>query len=405
MPHDYLNLWLTGAFVAEPGDASGTAYFDVRQREYSPAVLAAIDAQRDWASSLPRIVPSLSVVGGLRGEAADALGIAAGTPVSGGGGDNMLAAIGVGAVVEGPVVVSLGTSGTGFAYRSQPAVDPRGEAAAFCDSTGAWLPLVCTLNCTLATDWITALFGLDYAGLEAALAASPVGARGLTFLPHLGGERTPNCPTGAGVFSGVRADHGVVDFVRAVVEGVTFGLEYALGALRRSGVAASAGDAGGWRRAIRWLGAGVRRRLRGAGDASSRDRGGGHRRGAPGPLGGGWRRCRAFRTGHRAALRAARIGGADGRAGARQTLARGSDRREFVSASLSRQLSKWVAGLGYDDLPEEVVDRAKGVTLQGLASALLGSGHARRRGGAEPDAGGGGRRRRARRRCSWMARD
>ncbi|MBV9323184.1 MAG: xylulokinase [Chloroflexi bacterium] len=239
LPHDYLNLWLTGAFVTEAGDASGTAYFDVRTREYSAPVLAAIDAQRDWASCLPRIVPSLSVVGGLRSEAAEALGINADTPVSGGGGDNMMAAIGVGAIVEGPVVVSLGTSGTGFAYRSRPAVDPRGEAAAFCDSTGAWLPLVCTLNCTVATDWIAALFGLDHAGVEAALVSSPAGARGLTFLPHLGGERTPDCPTGAGVFSGVRAEHAPIDFVRAVVEGVTFGLEYALGALRRAGVDAT----------------------------------------------------------------------------------------------------------------------------------------------------------------------
>jgi D-xylulose kinase len=239
LPHDYLNLWLTGEFVTEPGDASGTAYFDVRDRTYSPPVLAAIDAQRDWASSLPRVVPSLSVVGGLRREAAEALDLQAGTPVSAGGGDNMMAGIGVGAIVEGPVVVSLGTSGTGFAYRSEPAIDPRGEAAAFCDSTGAWLPLVCTLNCTLATDWITALFGLDYVGVDAALRTSPAGARGLTFLPHLGGERTPNCPTGAGAFSGVRADHAAVDFVRAVVEGVTFGLGYALGALERSGVAAS----------------------------------------------------------------------------------------------------------------------------------------------------------------------
>jgi sugar (pentulose or hexulose) kinase len=75
--------------------------------------------------------------------------------------------------------------------------------------------------------------------VDAALRTSPAGARGLTFLPHLGGERTPNCPTGAGAFSGVRADHAAVDFVRAVVEGVTFGLGYALGALERSGVAAS----------------------------------------------------------------------------------------------------------------------------------------------------------------------
>jgi xylulokinase len=239
LPHDYLNLWLTGAFVAEPGDASGTAYFDVRARQYSPGVLAAIDAQRDWASSLPRLVPSLSVVGGLRPQVAEALGIGVDTPLSGGGGDNMMAAIGVGAIVEGPVVVSLGTSGTGFAYRARPAVDPHGEAAAFCDSTGAWLPLVCTLNCTVATDWIAGLFALDHAGVEEALVVSPVGARGLSFLPHLSGERTPNLPQGAGVFGGLHADHTSADLVRAVVEGVTFGLEYALGALRRSGVAAN----------------------------------------------------------------------------------------------------------------------------------------------------------------------
>jgi xylulokinase len=238
LPHDYLNLWLTGTLLAEPGDASGTGYFDVRTRQYSAEVLAALDPRRDWAGSLPTIVPSLSVMGGLRAEAADALGIPQGTPISGGGGDNMMAAIGVGAIVEGPVVVSLGTSGTGFAYRSEPAVDLHGEASAFCDSTGAWLPLVCTLNCTVATDWIAGLFGLDRVGFEMALSASAPGAHGLTFLPHLGGERTPNCPTGAGVFSGLRADHARVDLVRAVVEGVTFGLEYALRALRRTGVEA-----------------------------------------------------------------------------------------------------------------------------------------------------------------------
>jgi xylulokinase len=239
LPHDYLNLWLTGTFAAEPGDASGTAYFDAHTRQYSSEVLAALDADRDWPTSLPPIVASLAVVGGVRQSAAEALGLKAGTPVSGGGGDNMMAAIGVGAVREGPVVLSLGTSGTGFGYRSAPAVDPKGEAAAFCDSTGGWLPLVCTLNCTVATEWIAGLFGLDHAGVDAALAASPPGARGLTFLPHLGGERTPNCPTGAGMFSGLRAEHTSVDFVRAVVEGVTFGLQYAFGALERAGVRAT----------------------------------------------------------------------------------------------------------------------------------------------------------------------
>jgi xylulokinase len=236
LPHDYLNLWLTGTFATEPGDASGTAYFDVRQRTYSSAVLRCIDPDRDWQRTLPPIQPSLNVIGQLRPQAAEAMGLRPGVPVSAGGGDNMMAALGVGAVCEGPVVVSVGTSGTAFAHRDAPAVDPLGEAAAFCDSTGGWLPLVCTLNCTVATEWVRNLFRLDLPGLDNALGVSPPGARGLTFLPHLGGERTPNCPTGAGIFSGVRAEHTVEDFVRAVVEGVTFGLRYAMGALKRSGV-------------------------------------------------------------------------------------------------------------------------------------------------------------------------
>jgi xylulokinase len=239
LPHDFLNLWLTGTFATEPGDASGTAYFDARQRAYSPTVLSIIDQQRDWQRTLPPIVASLSILGQLRPEAAAALGLNPGIPVSAGGGDNMMAALGVGAVVEGPVVVSLGTSGTGFAHRDEPAIDPLGEASAFCDSAGGWLPLVTTLNCTVATEWIRRLFRLDHAGLDAALAVSPPGARGLTFLPHLGGERTPNAPAGAGVFSGLRAEHTLEDLVRAVVEGVTFGLSYALRALQRSGVHAT----------------------------------------------------------------------------------------------------------------------------------------------------------------------
>ena len=235
LPHDYLNLWLTGQFVTEPGDASGTAYFDVRARRYSDAVLAAIDDQRDWTRTLPPIALSLSIVGALRREAAESLGLEVGIPVSAGGGDNMCAAIGCDVVVEGPVAVSLGTSGTAFAYRAEPAVDPHGEAAAFCDSTGGWLPLACTLNCTSATEWVRELFAMDHVAVDAAIAKG--GATGLAFLPYLFGERTPNRPEAAGVFVGLRPDHGRDAIVNAVVEGVTFGLAYALEALSRSGVA------------------------------------------------------------------------------------------------------------------------------------------------------------------------
>src|SRR5437660_4272129 len=237
LPHDYLNLWLTGEFVTEPGDASGTAYFDVRTRRYSEVVLAAIDDRRDWVRTLPRIAQSLSVVGVLRSEAAGVLGIAAGIPVSAGGGDNMCAAIGCDVVAEGPVAVSLGTSGTAFAYRSAAAVDPLGEAAAFCDSTGGWLPLACTLNCTSALEWVRQLFAIDHAAVDAAIANAE--ADGLAFLPYLSGERTPNRPEGAGVFIGLRPSHDRDAIVHAVVEGVTFGLAYALDALRRTGVAPS----------------------------------------------------------------------------------------------------------------------------------------------------------------------
>ncbi|MFN8636344.1 MAG: xylulokinase [Chloroflexota bacterium] len=238
LPHDYLNLWLTGEFATEPGDASGTGYVDVRDRTYQPEVLTLLDGDRDWQRTLPPIVPSLSQIGTLRAEAAEALGLpasSAGVPVSAGGGDNACAAIGVGATHSGPVVVSLGTSGTAFAFSSGPAVDPQGEAAAFCDSTTGWLPLICTLGCTVATEWVRELFGLDRAGVERALRATEPGA-GPQFLPHLAGERTPSLPRAAGLFAGLRVGHGPDELVRAVLEGVTFGLGYGLDVLRRTGV-------------------------------------------------------------------------------------------------------------------------------------------------------------------------
>ena len=235
LPHDYLNLWLTGEFTAEAGDASGTAYFDVRARRYSEAVLGAIDDRRDWKRTLPPIAPSLSVIGTLRREAAESLGLDVGIPVSAGGGDNMCAAIGCDVLVAGPVAMSLGTSGTVFAYRAEPSVDPIGEAAAFCDSTGGWLPLACTLNCTSATEWARGLFGMEHGDVDAAITSCR--APELAFLPYLSGERTPNRPEASGVFVGLRPDHGREAIVCAVVEGVTFGLAYALEALSRAGVA------------------------------------------------------------------------------------------------------------------------------------------------------------------------
>lgn len=239
LPHDYLNLWLTGEFATEAGDASGTAYVDVRTRSYSPAVLAALDAGRDWAAALPPIRPSGSVLGTLRPAVADLLGLPAGIPVSAGGGDNMCAAIGIGAVVPGPAVMSLGTSGTVFGYTVAPAIDPLREVSAFCDSTDGWLPLACVLNCTLPLEWVRGLFGLDHAAFDAMAGGAAAGAAGLTFVPYLDGERTPNRPDAAGELLGLRTFHGSAEIGRAVLEGVTAGLAHAVRAFERTGADAS----------------------------------------------------------------------------------------------------------------------------------------------------------------------
>jgi D-xylulose kinase len=234
LPHDYLNLWLTGTFATEAGDASGTAYLDVRTREYAPAALAAIDDGRDWDVALPPVLEAAAVLGTLRADVARTLGLPAGVPVSVGGGDNMCAAIGVGAVVPGVAVMSLGTSGTVFGHAEAPAIDPLREVSAFCDSTGGWLPLACVLNCTLPLEWVRGLFGLDHAAFDALVAGVAPGARGLTFVPYLDGERTPNLPDASGELRGLRTHHGPAEISRAVLEGVTAGLAHAVQAFRRT---------------------------------------------------------------------------------------------------------------------------------------------------------------------------
>ena len=238
LPHDYLNLWLTGERFMECGDASGTAFLDVRARRWSTEILAALDPDRDLAACLPPLLQSFRIGGRLRPRVADTMGLRPGIPVSTGGGDNMMAAIGTGNVRSGHVTVSLGTSGTIFAYAAEPIIDPRGELAAFCDSTGAWLPLVCTMNVTGATEMVRGWLGLTPEDLTKAASAVRPGCDGLRFLPYLDGERTPNMPAATGVFSGLRrgAD-SPKHLVRAAMEGATFGLRYGLDILHRLGIA------------------------------------------------------------------------------------------------------------------------------------------------------------------------
>jgi len=237
LPHDYLNFWLTGERVMEYGDASGTALLNVRSRRWAKSVLDAIDPE--LAGKLPRLISSEEQAGRLQAETARALGLNPGVLVSAGGGDNMMGAIGTGNTRPGLVTASFGTSGTIYACADKPVVDPVGEIAAFCDSTNQWLPLLCTMNVTVATEMMRLDFGYTHEQFENKAAKVPAGAHGLLLLPYLEGERTPNVPDGSGVMLGINprtftASH----YCRAAMEGVTLGMNYGLRRLAELGVKA-----------------------------------------------------------------------------------------------------------------------------------------------------------------------
>lgn len=235
LPHDYLNFWLTGQKTMECGDASGTALLDVRRRTWSRVTIEMIDPR--VAEMLPPLIASDDLAGTLRAELAAEFGLNEGVIVSSGGGDNMMGAIGTGNVRAGVVTVSLGTSGTIYACSEHPVIDPRGEIAAFCDSTGRWLPLVCTMNVTVATEMVRERFKLSHAQLSEAAASTPAGNDGLLLIPFFEGERTPDVPTGTGVYFGLREQtYTISHFARAAMEGTALGLNYGLNRLRELGI-------------------------------------------------------------------------------------------------------------------------------------------------------------------------
>ena len=236
LPHDYLNWHLTGTLSMEYGDASGTALLDISRREWCRPLIDFIDSA--LIAALPAVGSSLKAAGTLRPALAAKWRLGPKVVVSAGGGDNMMGALGTGNVVPGVVTASLGTSGTLYARADAPMIDPLGEIAAFCDSADGWLPLLCTMNVTVATEAIRALFGWDHAAFEQAVASTPPGADGLLFLPYLQGERTPNLPLGTGVLHGMTTRNLTPGHIaRAVMEGVTLGLAYGLERLRSLGIA------------------------------------------------------------------------------------------------------------------------------------------------------------------------
>jgi len=234
LPHNYLNYHLTGRIHMEYGDASGTGLMDIRRRRWSPQAVGAVDP--GLAVKLPRLSHPAEPAGPIKKSVAARFGFGK-VLVSGGGGDNMMGAIGSGNVKPGVFSLSLGTSGTVYSYSAKPFVDPRGEIAPFCDSTGGWLPLLCTMNVTNTTELVKSLFKLDNVRLETLARSAPAGAGGLLFLPFVDGERVPVLPFASAVLFGL--DRGSFDrasIARAVMEGAILNLGYGVARMRKLGL-------------------------------------------------------------------------------------------------------------------------------------------------------------------------
>ncbi len=221
LPHDYVNLWLTGRRATDHGDASGTGYYDPRARAWD------VPRGADWLDPawLPPLLEPEAIVGEVRAAVAARTGIPRGARVAAGSGDNMMSALGAGAVREGVLVCSLGTSGTLFGPAARCPQDDARLVSPFCDATGQWLPLWCTMNCTTPSEEVRRAFGLDHAALTRLALAEPSGVSGLLFLPYLAGERAPNWPQARGVLHGLSAGGlrpGAL--YRAALEGASFAL-------------------------------------------------------------------------------------------------------------------------------------------------------------------------------------
>ncbi|MGK2928397.1 MAG: xylulokinase [Acidimicrobiales bacterium] len=214
LPHDWLTARLTGRTTTDRGDASGTGWWSPVEERYRTDLLQLVDDQAPWASMLPAVLGPTEQAGTWP---------TTGAIVAPGTGDNMAAALGLG-LRPGDLALSLGTSGTAFAVSDRPATDPTGTVAGFASADGRYLPLVCTLNATKASDAVARLLCVDHAEFDRlALAAAP-GADGLVLVPHLDGERTPNRPDATGTLTGLRSDVTREQLARAAIEGVVCNL-------------------------------------------------------------------------------------------------------------------------------------------------------------------------------------
>lgn len=236
LPKDYIRFELTGEYASEVSDASGTALFDVVRRRWAYELADRVGVSRDW---LPTIYESHEITGKIARRAAEATGLAEGTPVVGGGGDQAASAVGNGIVEPGIVSCTIGTSGVVFAHMVTPAYDPAGRVHTFCHAVdGAWHGMGVTQGAGLSLQWFRKQLApaAGYDTLTAEAATAPAGSQGLFWLPYLMGERTPHLDASArGGWIGLTAKHTRADLIRALLEGVSYSQKDCLDILEQIG--------------------------------------------------------------------------------------------------------------------------------------------------------------------------
>lgn len=221
LPSDYLLFRLTGRAVTERGVSSGTGYFDPFRNAWDPELAELAAPGLDWPRLLPELIGSGEVSGPVR--AIPGLEGLEGALAGAGSGDNMTAALGMG-IRPGDVVISFGTSGTIYGIAETGVVDPTGSINGYADATGAFLPMVTTLNSAKVTDAFRRLMNVDVDTFDRLALETEPGARGVVLVPYLDGERSPNLPDATGTLVGLRSDVMPGQIARAAVEGVICGL-------------------------------------------------------------------------------------------------------------------------------------------------------------------------------------
>lgn len=237
LPKDYVRFRLTGEYAMDKADGSGTILFDLKQRAWSNEMLDALEIPHAW---MPPTYEGPEITGYISAAAATETGLAVGTPVMAGGGDQAAGAVGMGAIAPGVVSLTLGTSGVVFATTPSALVEPEGRLHAFCHAVpGRWHFMGVMLSAAGSLQWHrdTLAPQSSFDALTDEAAATPAGSEGLLFLPYLTGERTPHPdPLARGAWVGLTVRHGRGHLTRAVLEGVAYGLKDSFTLIQQAGL-------------------------------------------------------------------------------------------------------------------------------------------------------------------------